>query len=234
MRIQRTGLLVLLPFCFAGAGIAQNTPRFELFVEGGGSLLNAGPAKGNVIFPCPTCALSQAVPISGSDSAAGRLFTGTRFRFTPHGAVEASYSFSTNHFDYRAGNTDASAIGYTRLDVISFNYVRYLSVRSRFQPFVTAGIGTNRFRGGPGYPWRYPFDVGSAPGGGVLYTVNFANPGNNGWQFAWNIGGGADFILPFHFALRVELRGYVSAQPIPLTGTSHNIVPTAGFVFRFK
>ena len=84
MRIQQIALLVLLAFCFAGAGIAQNTPRFELFVEGGGSLLNAGPAKGNVVFTCPTCALSQVVPISGSDSAAGRLFTGARFRF-PYG-----------------------------------------------------------------------------------------------------------------------------------------------------
>ena len=229
MRIQQIALLALLSFCFAGAGIAQNTPRFELFVEGGGSLLNAGPAQGNVIFTCPTCALSQVVPISGSDSAAGRLFTGARFRFTRHDAIEASYSFSTNHFDYRAGNTVASAIGYTRLDVVSFNYVRYLSVRSRIQPFATAGIGTNRFRGGPGY-WVYPVSV-SPPSG---YTVNFANPGDNGWQFAWNYGGGADFILPWHFALRIELRNYVSGQPVPLTGTSHNIVPSAGIVFRFK
>ena len=232
MRIQQIALLVLLSFCFAGASIAQNTPRFELFVEGGGSLLNAGPAQGNVIFTCPMCALSQVVPISGSVSARGRLFTGARFRFTRHDAIEASYSFSTNHFDYRAGNTYATAIGYTRLDVVSFNYVRYLWVRSRIQPFATAGIGTNRFRGGPGY-WVYPVNV-IAGGKGIGYTVNFANPGDNGWQFAWNYGGGADFILPWHFALRVELRNYVSDQPIPLTGTSHNLVPSAGFVFRFK
>jgi hypothetical protein len=41
-------------------------------------------------------------------------------------------------------------------------------------------------------------------------------------------------VLQRHVALRLELRNYVSDQPLPLTGTSHNLVPSAGVVFRFK
>jgi hypothetical protein len=57
---------------------------------------------------------------------------------------------------------------------------------------------------------------------------------DNGWQFAWNYGGGADVVLQRHLALRLELRDYVTGQPSFITGTSHNIVPSAGVVFRFK
>lgn len=228
MRIQQIVLPVSLLFCFAGAGVAQNTPRFELFVEGGGSFLNTGPTQGSLTITCSNCALSQVVPLSSSITTAGRLFTGARFRFTRHDAIEASYSFSTNHFAYRAENVNVE-LGYTRLDLVSFNYVRYLWVRSRFQPFATAGIGTNRFRGGPGV-WFNNIRLGS-PEGNIL---SLADPADNGWQFAWNYGAGADLILPFHFALRFELRNYVGDQPVPLTGTSHNLVPSGGVVFRFK
>lgn len=229
MRIQQIALPVLLTFCFAGAGIAQNAPRFELFAEGGGSLLNTGPAQGSVIITCPNCALSQLVPLSTSISTAGRLFTGARLRFTRHDALEASYSFSPNHFTYLAGSQVVGS-GYTRVDLTSLNYVRYLWVRTRLQPFATAGIGMNRFRGGLGAS-AGPVGTGQLPSG---YTLLFKNPGDNGWQFAWNYGGGADIVLQRHLALRVELRNYVSDQPVPLTGTSHNFVPSAGFVFRFK
>jgi opacity protein-like surface antigen len=226
MRIQQIGLLVLLPCCFAGAGIAQNTPRFELFAEGGDSFLNTGPPTGSLIISCPNCTLSQIAPLSGSTIlTAWRLSTGARFRFTRHDAIEASYSFSPNHFTYHTAGLDVES-GHRRLDVFSVNYVRYLWVRSRFQPFATAGVGTNRFKGRPNI-FLYPI----GPHG---FTIDFPNPGNSGWQFAWNYGAGADFILQRHFALRVELRNYVSDQPLPLTGTSHNIVPSAGIVFRFR
>jgi opacity protein-like surface antigen len=118
------------------------------------------------------------------------------------------------------------------MDLLSFNYVRYLWARSRFQPFATVGIGTNRFRGAPGpVPSGSPVGTGQLPGG---YTLSFENPRDNGWQFAWNYGGGADIVLQRHIAVRMELRNYVTDQPIPLTGTSHNLAPSAGLVFRFK
>jgi opacity protein-like surface antigen len=94
------------------------------------------------------------------------------------------------------------------------------------QPFVTGGVGINRFSG----PSNAPAAVASD------FTAD------NGWQFAWNYGGGADVVLRRHFALRLELRDYITGQPKPtsisgitgLTGTSHNIVPSVGIVFRFK
>jgi len=226
MRIHQIALLVLLSFCFADAAIAQNAPRFELFAEGGDSLLNTGPPTGSLIIGCPNCSLSRVDPLSGSTIlTAWRIFTGARFRFTSHDAIEASYSFSPNHFTYHTVDYEVES-GYRRLDVFSFNYVRYLWVRSRFQPFAIVGIGTNRFKGQPNI-FLYP----TGPHG---FGIDFPNPGNSGWRFAWNYGAGADFILPWHLALRAEFRNYVSDEPPPLTGTSHNLVPSAGIVFRFK
>ena len=214
MRIQQIALLVLLPLCFAGAGIAQNTPRFELFAEGGGSFLNNGTGRAPIScipeIVCPTTPTS-------SFSKTGRLFTGARLRFTRHDAFEASYSFSPNHLSlqYR-GESLGSA--YNRVNLISFNYVRYLWIRSPVQPFATIGLGTNRFSG---------FSSTSTLASEIVSR-------DNGYQLAWNYGGGADIVLQRHLALRLELRDYVTGQPSFITGTSHNIVPTAGLVFRFK
>ncbi len=36
---------------------------------------------------------------------------------------------------------------------------------------------------------------------------------NNGFQFAWNFGGGTDIVLQRHLAIRVELRDYLAAPP---------------------
>jgi opacity protein-like surface antigen len=162
--------------------------------------------------------------VSSSFSSAARPIAGARLRFTRHDALEASYSYSPNHFSLQeAGQPAFSA--YNRVDLISFNYVRYLWAKKSVQPFVTAGLGVNRFSG---------------PSNGSAVLSGFVNA-DNGWQFAWNYGGGADLVLQRHFALRLELRDYITGQPPiitgtghNITGTSHNIVPSAGIVFRFK
>jgi opacity protein-like surface antigen len=167
--------------------------------------------------------------VTSSFSKTARLFTGARLRFTRHDALEASYSYSPNHFTVQQSGLPAAS-AYNRVDLISFNYVRYLWVKSRVQPFVTAGLGINRFSGPSG---AVPVAVTTLSG-----YVN----ADNGWQFAWNFGGGADLVLQRHFALRLELRDYITGQPKPnsisgitgLAGTSHNIVPSAGIVIRFK
>jgi hypothetical protein len=86
-------------------------------------------------------------------------------------------------------------------------------------------LGVNRFSG---------------PSNASAVVSGYVNA-DNGWQFAWNYGGGADLVLQRHFALRTELRDYITGQPSVITGsghnitgTSHNIVPSAGIVFRFK
>jgi len=163
--------------------------------------------------------------VTSSFSKTARLAAGARLRFTRHDALEASYSYSPNHFSLQAAGLPAVS-GYNRVDLISFNYVRYLWAKTRVQPFVTGGVGANRFSG--------PSNASAVVSG--YFTAD------NGWQFAWNYGGGADLVLQRHFALRLELRDYITGQPKPssvsgltgLTGTSHNIVPSAGIVFRFK
>jgi opacity protein-like surface antigen len=150
-------------------------------------------------------------------SKTGRVVAGGRLRFTRHDAIEASYSYSPNHLSLQEG-TQSLGSAYNRVDLISFNYVRYLWIKTRVQPFVTAGLGTNHFSG----------PSSATP---VLSGLVGAD---NGWQFAWNYGAGADTVLQRHFALRLELRDYVTGQPSFITGTSHNIVPSVGIVFRLK
>jgi hypothetical protein len=234
MRRITSPSVLLLCFVCSWAAAQDRPPRLEVFAEGGGSLLNSGPAQAiETINACPECATpinlisTEVIPLKSSISTTGRLFTGVRLRFTSHDAIEASYSFSPNRFVYSPEPGIVQA-GYGRVSLFCVNYVRYLWARNRFQPFVTAGVGTNRFSGGLG---TSPIQVGGLP---ESFEYSFSNPKSYGWQFAWNYGAGADLVLQRHFALRVQLRNYVSDQPTPLTGTSHNIVPSAGIVFRFK
>jgi hypothetical protein len=187
--------LLLLLFTCSWAGAQDAPPEVELFGEGGGSFLSNG-AGTNVCPPvCPTSGCPPCPPFSFSH--AERLLTGTRFR-SRHDAIEVSYSRSNQ-----------LAQQYNRLDLISFNYVRYLWIRSNVQPFATAGLGTNRFSG-PSTP-------------------------ASGFQFAWNYGGGADVVLQRHLALRLELRDYVTGRPgFGTTIHGHDIVPSVGIVFRLK
>jgi len=81
-------------------------------------------------------------------------------------------------------------------------------MRSKVQPFATIGLGADRFSG--------------------PYTSS------SGFRLVWNYGGGTDIMLQRHLALRLELRDYVGGQPNSFSGTSHDIVPSAGVVFRFR
>ncbi len=227
MRIMRAiaPWILLLPFACPWACAQVAAPRFEVFAEGGGSFLNNG--TGQILVACPVCTgpvcpLYVCAPpspsrVTSSFSRTGRLLTGARFRFTCRDAIEASYSYSPNHFSLQEG-TQSLGSAYNRDELISFNYVRYLSARTRVQPFATAGLGTNRFSG--------PKSASAVVAGWVK--------ADNGYQFAWNYGGGADLVLQRHLALRLELRDYVTGQPGFVAGTSHNVVPSAGIAFRFK
>ncbi|MBZ5669775.1 MAG: hypothetical protein LAO04_08605 [Acidobacteriia bacterium] len=211
-------LLMISPW----AGAQNRPPRFEVFAEGGGSILNGGSG----IIPCPpvgSCTFTDFTAGSAASSSfsfTGRLTAGAHFRFTPRNALEASYSFSPNQFSIQQGTLTSGPL-YKRVDLVSFNYVRYLWAKTPIQPFTTAGLGLNRFSGPTlgtvaVFPGTYPFNT------------------NNGYQFVWNFGGGTDIVFHRHLALRLEFRDYLAGQPSFITGTSHNIVPSAGLVFRFK
>jgi hypothetical protein len=203
------------------AGAQDAPPRLELFAGTGGSFLNNG--SGQIPFSCiQVCTPSGCPPcpsgtVASSFSKTGRLFTGGRLRFTRHDALEASYSYSPNHFSFQQA-THSLGAAYNRVDLFSLNYVRYFWLRARVQPFATTGLGTNRFSG--------PSSASAVISGLVS--------ADNGYQFAWNFGAGADVVLRRHLALRLELRDYVTGQPSFITGTSHNVVPSAGIVFRLK
>jgi len=186
------GVLPLLVACSTTWG--QSAPlNVDIFAEGGISFIrNTRPEYTNLICFDLVC------PAPATFSDAGRLFTGVRLG-AGHNAFEGSYSYSPNQ-----------ALGYNRLNLFSFNYVRYLLLRSRVQPFATIGLGANRFSGTSPY----------IP--------------STGFDFMWNYGGGTDIALGRHLALRLELRDYVGGQPSAFYGTSHDLVPSAGIVFRFK
>lgn len=222
-------LLLFFPWAFA----QTPAPSLEVFLEGGSSFSNTGSLTEtfNEIFPLP-CPSSGCIPLSvrmtGSFPETIHPTAGARYRFTRRNALEASYSYSLYHFVVQPPGQSALA-GYNRDDLVSFNYVRYLSAKARVQPFLTAGLGINRF---------------SSPANAA--AVGYVNA-DNGWQRAWNFGGGADLVLGRHFALRMELRDYITGQPSAATatysvtnvtwthpGTSHNVVPSLGIVFRFK
>ena len=222
MRIIRVAApwVLLILFTCSSAAAQDAPPRLEVFAEGGGSFLNNGTGQIFVVVPvCTPPMICTPVPssVASSFSKTGRLFTGGRFRFTRHDALEASYSYSPNHFSLQQG-TQSLGSAYNRVNFVSFNYVRYLWLRTRVQPFATAGLATNRFSG---------------PSSASLVVSGLVGA-DNGWQFAWNYGGGMDIVLRRHLALRLELRDYVTGQPSFITGTSHNVVPSAGIVFKFK
>jgi hypothetical protein len=198
MRIIRTTapwILLISVNCSTAWG--QGPPlSVEAFAEGGASLIRNASLSG----ACPlVCTPSGCPPCPGPFpfSNAGRLFTGARLR-TGREAIEVSYSYSPNPIQQY----------YNRLTIFSLNYIHYLSMRSKVQPFATIGLGAERFSG--------------------PYTSA------NGFRPVWNFGGGTDIVLQRHLALRLELRDYVGGQPSGFVGTSHDIVPSAGIVFRFR
>jgi len=89
-----------------------------------------------------------------------------------------------------------------------------------FKPFALAGAGA------------LTFDPTNKLGGFVLGADRQAKP-------AFVYGGGADFGINDHLALRLEYRGLVYQRPdfgMPLldsSATTHTAQPSAGFVIRF-
>ena len=219
-KIVVQGIISLLIAC-PWVGAQKSPPRFELFAEEGASILNSG--SGFVATACPAGTSPPCLSgnVLSNFSKTGRLVAGARFRFTRRDALEASYSFSPNHFSYQNGTFTEGPV-YNRVDLVSFNYVRYLWTKTPIQPFATTGVGLNRFSG----PQGIYADAAS------IAQFPFSNS-DNGLQFAWNFGGGVDLVLQRHFAVRAELRDYVTAQPNIISGASHNIVPSAGIVYRF-
>jgi hypothetical protein len=195
--IRITAPWILLLSCTCSLAWSQGAPLgVDTFAEGGGSFIRNTEYKYLICQQIGTKLGSQPCPPPETFNYAGRLFFGGRFR-TGHNAFEASYSYSNN-----------PAGLYNRQDLYSFNYVRYLPLKPKVQPFVTVGLGRSRFSGRSDPP--------------------------SSFKLVWNYGGGGDIALRWHLALRLELRDYVGGQPAMFTGLSHTVVPSAGLVFRLS
>ncbi len=187
-------------------------PRLELVAETGLSFLTSGSAPSqSVTVPLPNGQAQNAVLTTRSSfSKTGRVLAGVRFRMTEKNALEFSWSYSPNRYELRGTvNPPVATLvpGQVTqwLNQGALSYVRYLPSPGRVQPFITVGIGLSWFAG-------IDTDV---------------------TRFSGNFGAGLDVPLHKRIALRFEFRDFVSAQPCPVRGVTHNLAPTAGLVFKF-
>lgn len=206
-------LILVFPWAFG----QSLPPSLEVFLEGGTSFSNSGRGTETITCPncpCPTSGCSaSSVRMTGYFPETIRPTGGARYRFTRRNALEASFSYSRYHFVTQLAGQPALA-GYNRAELYSINYVRYLAAKTRVQPFLTVGLGITHFAGSP--------------------VSNGYTNADNGGHLGWNIGGGADYVLERHFALRMELRDNITGQPSIMNGTINNVVPSVGVVFRFR
>lgn len=199
----------------ASPAVAQkHRHRWEVFAEGGASLSNESETQALGLAGNPPQLLVTTT--TASLRTTGRLFAGVRFWLNGREALEASYSYSPSDPEFTTMcNVVCGTSSYVRSERTSFfagNYVRVLPSIARLQPFVTAGLGVVVFH-----------DLFNAP--------------HSSSPFAANFGGGFDFRVSRHWAIRAEYRDWVFQFPQvgyePPGGFTHNSVPTAGLVFRF-
>lgn len=186
-------------------------PRFELAAETGISLLTSasGPSQ-SVTVPLPDGQVQNVVLTTRSSfSKAGRVVAGVRFRVTPKNALEFIWSYSPNR--YELSGTVNPPVATVIPDQVTqslhqgaLSYVRYLPNSGRIQPFITGGIGLSRFVG-------------------IDASVS---------RFSGNFGAGLDVPIRKRIALRLQFRDFVSGQPCPVGGVTHNVAPTVGLVFK--
>ena len=186
--------------------------RWELFAEGGASKSNDHFIDSNV--SSGTLLNTIHIPTSG------RLFTGFRFWFNNHEALEASYSYTPSDIVSTSTceqvNCGATIVlSQARASFFSLNYAHSFRVRSRVRPFLTAGLGR------------------------ININCVGRNPCFEADPFTFNLGGGTDIRLNRHWFLRAEYRDWLFEGirindffQFGATGLTHNQVPSLGLVFR--
>jgi outer membrane immunogenic protein len=148
----------------------------------------------------------------------GGVLAGYRFHFDRWLAAEANYGYVRNtQQNFTSGgpfNVQANVHQATGALVVT------LPVSYRINPYALAGAGA------------LVFDPTNNAGQSVPGALRQA-------KAAFVYGGGVDFSLVRHVALRAEYRGYVYNRPdFQLAGlnsnvTAHTAEPSAGLVFRF-
>lgn len=200
----------------------NDSPKKEVFVLGGGSFFSGNTGPGTVVVIRDSDGSVQQITQGKRQSIfskAGRVTVGGRWWFTPSQAVEVSWSYAPNSLRWVErfpGSSQAESVSLQlHVNNIAFNYVWRFRPGSRLQPFLTTGAGIGFFE-------------------------SLTSTGGREWaaKFVLNFGAGADLSLTGRWALRFEIRDFFSGQPTggflqAPGGATHNLVPSAGFVFRF-
>jgi opacity protein-like surface antigen len=161
---------------------------------------------------------SQGNGISQHSTDTGGVLVGYRYHFDRWLAAEANYGYARNtQQNFTSGgpfNIQANVHQATAALVVT------VPGSYRFNPYVLAGAGA------------LVFDPTGNAGQSVAGALQQA-------KAAFVYGGGVDFSLVKHVALRAEYRGYVYNRPdfqlatLDSRVTAHTAQPSAGLVFRF-
>jgi opacity protein-like surface antigen len=151
----------------------------------------------------------------------GAVVATIRYRFNPMHSFEFNYAHTRDSQIYTQG-ADQFRIQST-ISEYTGAYVLNFFQRGKFEPFVFAGAGVLKFNPGNTYIDTYQLPVAV-----VSQT-----------ELAFLYGGGADYRVIPHFAIRLQYRGLFYKAPDFhgagfLTGQNgHLAEPSIGIVFRF-
>jgi len=175
--------------------------------------------------------------VTQSATEGGGGFATFRYRFNPKHSLIFNYGRTKNSQIYQ------SIDNFHVLDNISEYtgaYVFTPFTKGKFEPFVFAGGGWLSF--GPRTAWVFFPPLANNVPNNVQLTLSMAKQS----QLALLYGLGADYKLPWHFALRLQYRGLFYKEPdfkvdassgsslSFFTGAkSHMAEPSVGLVFRF-
>jgi opacity protein-like surface antigen len=156
--------------------------------------------------------------ISQHATDTGGFLVGYRYHFSRWFAAEANYGWDRNT---QQNITSTGAFNLqTDVHQATADFVVTLPTHGRLNPYVLAGAGALVFN---------PTNNAGQSVAGALRQA----------KAAFVYGGGVDFTLVRHVALRAEYRGYVYNRPdfqlaaLDSNVTAHTAVPSAGLVFRF-
>lgn len=157
--------------------------------------------------------------ISQRGSETGGFLVGYRYNFSRWFSAEANYGYLRNTQSFVASAANAAIQSDVHLatgDLV----MKLPTFSDRWSPYVLAGGGALIFN---------PTDAGKAAAPGADLQA----------RAAFLYGGGVDFNVTRHVALRAEYRGYVYQAPnfqlssLKTDATTHLAQPSAGIVFRF-
>lgn len=224
------GLRIAVPFALLavmflaqplrGQNTRNDPGRWEAFAQFGGSFFTSVSGRITLDFVAPVPGTFQ-LKETQRFAKTGRLFTGIRFNLSPKNQLELSYSYSPGRLVFTFSGAPLPSPGSSvpeRLfsEYFQFTYVRRLPGRGRFRPFVAGGFGS------------------------VLFVGAFERQ----VKAAGNFGAGFDLKINKHLSFRYEQRTFVTRAPerplistggseVGVKGTTFNIVPSAGLVWRF-